>query len=90
MRVHDASEFLEKIEITIAALSHDWQLPRRKGRMRCRFCGIGTYKRSDSFPIVGNLQTGYDRNYLVCDHCGHVESFIWPPHQPPPAWDESN
>ena len=88
-RVHDAGELLQKIEATIAALSHDWQLPGWKLGMRCRFCGIGTYKRSDSYPIVGSLQTGYDRNYFICDHCGHVESFIWPRRQPPPAWTDS-
>ena len=90
MRVHDAGELLVEIETTIAALSHDWQLPGRKRRMRCRFCGIGTYKSTDTFYIAGNTRADQDRNYFVCDHCGHVEWFIWPRRQPPPAWDESN
>ena len=90
MRVHDAGELLAEIETTIAALSHDWQLPGWKRRMRCRFCSIGTYKRTDSFYIAGNTSAEQDRNYFVCDHCGHVEWFIWPHRQPPLAWDESN
>lgn len=90
MKLSDAGEFLREIDTIIAAAMHGCQLPGRKRTMRCRFCGVGTYKRSDSFPIVGNLRTEHDRNYFICDYCGHVESFIWPQRRPPPAWDESN
>ena len=90
IRVHDAGELLAEVDTTIAALSHGCQLPGWKRRMRCRFCGIGTYEKSDNFSIVGNLRTGHERNYFLCGHCGHVESFIWPERRPPPAWDESN
>ena len=34
-------------------------------------CGVGTYKKSASYPIVGNLSTTAARTYYVCDHCGH-------------------
>lgn len=90
-RVHDAGELLAEIETTIATLSHDWQLPGSKRRIRCRFCGIGTYKRIDSVWVMGNVGIGHDRNHfhLICDHCGHVEWFIWLDDQRPPAWDES-
>ena len=59
--------------------------------MRCQFCGVGTYKKSENFPIVGNLSTSVERTYYLCDHCGHLESFIWGGrNNPPPAWEESN
>ena len=89
-RLHDAGELLGEVDATIAALSHGCQLPGKKRTMRCRFCGIGTYKKSDSFPIVANLRTGYERNYFLCGHCGHLESFLWPEGRPPPAWNESH
>lgn len=89
-KLHDASELLKEIDTTIAAVSSGCQVPGSKARLRCRFCGLGTYKKSDNYPIVGNLNTGHERNYFLCGHCGHLESFIWPRSGPPPAWDESN
>ena len=89
-RLHDADELLGEIDTTIAALSQGCQLPGRNRRMQCRFCGIGTYTKSESFPIVGNLGAGQERNYFLCSHCGHLESFIWPRGRLPPAWDESS
>ena len=88
--LHDAGQFLEEVDTVIAALSHGCQLPGRTRKMRCLFCGIGTYDESDSFPIVGNLRTADGRKYFLCSHCGHVESFIWRDGKRPPAWDESN
>ena len=89
-RLHDAGELLGEVDTTIAAVSSGCQVPGLKARMRCRFCGIGTYEKSKNFPIVGNLRTEHSRNYYVCSHCGHVEAFIWPESKPPPAWVESN
>ena len=89
-QLRDASELLAEVDAAIAAVSQGCQVPGRKAKMRCRFCGIGTYVRSDAFPIVGNLSTGHERNYFTCGHCGHVESFIWQREKRPPAWVESN
>ena len=88
-RVHDAGELLAEVDIAIAALSHGCQMPGSNAKMRCRFCGIGTYKKSNNYSIAGNLRTDHERNYFLCDHCGHLESFIWPIPKPPPAWVES-
>lgn len=85
-RLHDANELLGEVDITIAALSNGCQVPGRNVRMRCRFCGIGTYEKSDNFSIMDNVRTGHERNYFVCDYCGHLESFIWLERKPPPAW----
>ena len=89
-RLHDAGELLAEVDTTISALSQGCQLPGGKRTMRCRFCGIGTYKKANSFSIVGNLSTQDKRKYFLCDHCGHLESFIWLVGRPPPAWDESH
>lgn len=87
-RVRDAAELLVEVDSTIAALTSGCQVPTRKTKMRCRFCGIGTYQESKSFPIVGNLHTEYERSYFVCDNCGHLESFVWPRGRLPPAWEK--
>ena len=89
MRLHNADDLLGEVDTAVEALSYGGQLPGRKARMRCRFCGVGTYEKSKSFPVVGNLSTGNERTYYLCDHCGHLESFIWKGN-PPPAWEESN
>ena len=87
--LRDASELLAEVDAAIAAVSHGCQVPGRNAKMRCRFCGIGTYSGVDSFSIVGNLRTNDERNYFTCGHCGHVESFVWPRGKRPPAWAES-
>ena len=90
MEISDAAELLVEIDLTIAALSNGCQIPGWKRKMRCRFCGKGTYKRSDDYPIIGNVRTSHDHNYFVCDHCGHVELFIWRTGNPLPLWDKNN
>ena len=89
-RLHDAGELVREVDTAIAALSSGCQVPGWKAKMRCRVCGIGIYKKSESWPIVANLYTENDRNYFVCGHCGHVELFTWPRGRPPAVWDESN
>ena len=89
-KVNGAAELLAEVDTTISAISSGCQVPGWKRRMRCRFCGIGTYERSESYPIVGNLRTSHDQNYVVCNHCGHVELFVWPSGNPLPAWNEDN
>ena len=73
--LHDAGDLLREVDTTIAALSSGCQVPGWKAKMCCRFCGIGIYKKSESWPIVGNLHTANAHNYFVCGHCGHVELF---------------
>jgi hypothetical protein len=49
--------------------------------IKCRFCGLGTYKRSTnkkgfSVPEAGlQVVTAYYVVAMWCDHCGHIESF---------------
>ena len=90
MILHDSGELLEEVDDAIVALSSGCQLPGFNVTMRCRFCGIGTYKKLNSHPITGNLMTAYERNHFICGHCGHVELFAWPQQHPPRAWDESD
>ena len=88
MRLSDAGELLTEIDHMIAAISNGCQIPGSKRKMRCRFCGIGIYRKSDNYPIVGNLRTSHDHSYFVCDHCGHVELFVWQLGNPLPLWNE--
>ena len=90
IKLRDAGELLGEIDAAIAAVSSGRQLPGRNATMLCQFCGVGTYEKSESYPIVGNLSTTAERTYYLCDHCGHLASFIWGRNNPPPAWKESN
>ena len=90
MGVRDAGELLGEVDSTIAAVSHGCQMPGWGAKMRCRFCGIGTYVRSSTHAITGNENTAYDRTCFVCDHCGHLETFAWPRDRSPPMWEKSN
>ena len=84
----DAGELLKELDTAISAVTRGCQLPGWKRKMRCRFCGIGTYKKSSSHPITGDVSTAHERNHFVCGHCGHVELFVWPRDSDPPAvWD---
>ena len=89
-KIHDAGELVGEVDTAIRAVSSGCQIPGWKAKMWCRFCGIGIYKKSESWPIVGNLHTSHDHNYFVCGHCGHVELFTWSRGRPPAVWDESN
>ena len=89
-RLHDAGELLVEVDTMIAALSHGCQLPGWKAKMRCRFCGVGTYEATSTYAVAGNLGTNHERTYFLCDHCGHLESFLWPIGKPPLAWDKSS
>lgn len=90
MKLRDASELLDEIDTAIAALSHGCQRPGWNRRMRCRFCGIGTYEKTSSHPIAGINPVLYERNYFVCGHCGHLETFVWPPGRLPAVWNAGN
>lgn len=89
-RLHHAGELLKEVDTTIAAVSSGCQLPGWSAKLRCRFCGTGTYEKSRSHAIAGHLPTEYERNYFVCDHCGHADLFVWPLGKPPPVWNESD
>ena len=90
MKSRDAGELLDEIDTTIAALSIGGQVPGWNRRMRCRFCGTGTYEKIDSRAIARPTMTLYERNDFVCGHCGHVETFAWPRDGSPVLWNVSN
>ena len=88
-QLRDASELLAVVDTAIAAVQQGCQIPGRNAKMRCRFCGIGTYVPIQSFPVVGDRSGDHERHYFTCGHCGHLESFIWLRGKRPPAWAES-
>ena len=91
MELRNAAAFLDEIDGVIQALSNGCQLPGWERRMRCRFCGMGVYKKICGYEIAGNLHTAHKRNYFACSHCGHVELFLWPRDgRPPTAWHDSS
>lgn len=90
MRVLNAGELLVEVDSTIAAVSHGCQMPGWEAKMRCRFCGIGTYVNTSTHVLTASLPTEYDRTHFVCDHCGHVEAFAWPRDSSPAMWDRNS
>ena len=93
MKLRDAGELLGEIDTAMASVSSGKQLPGRNAKMRCQFCGVGTYKETRNVDIVGNLSKSADGTYYgtyyLCNHCGHLESFYRWRNQPAPAWEKS-
>ena len=89
MAVDDAGQLLAEVDTAITAVWHGCQLPGLNRKMRCRFCGIGTYESVGNHPVAGNADTLYERTYVICGHCGHLELFAWPRDQPPSIWVEN-
>lgn len=85
----DASALLAEVDKSIQALSTGAVVPTTTGRMRCRFCGVGSYNKAEEFAVSGNSQSGSPRHYYCCDHCGHLEFFVYLGSRTPPAWTES-
>ena len=68
--------------------------------IRCRFCGLGSYKKlgtrrtyyqttlpPDSFPEIGVQMTqGHRLGVLKCDKCGHIQTFSFPEMERTDEW----
>jgi serine/threonine protein kinase len=68
--------------------------------IRCRFCGLGSYKRlgtrrtyyqttlpPDSFPEIGiQIPQGHRMGVLKCDRCGHIQMFSFPEQEKTNEW----
>lgn len=68
--------------------------------IRCRFCGLGSYKRlgtrrtyyqttlpPDSFPEIGiQIPQGHRMGVLKCDRCGHIQMFSFPEQEKTSEW----
>ena len=91
MKLRDAGELLGEIDTAMASVSSGKQLPGRNvKKMRCQFCGLGTYKKAERWDVVGKGGSPtMPQTYYLCDHCGHLESFIWGGKNPAPAWQKS-
>lgn len=90
MELQHAAAFLYDVDSAILALLNGCQLPGWDRRMRCRFCGMGIYEKMSGHAVAGNLHTTHERNYFACNHCGHVELFVWPREgSPPAAWHDN-
>jgi serine/threonine protein kinase len=78
----NAAAMLTLIDQTIDALRRGAQVPSATRAMKCRFCGLGEYRR-DSAP------GGYQHHHgFRCSHCGHLEVFRFLESEPPPAWSD--
>lgn len=76
----NASLMLEEVDLAISAISTGAQLPSVSRLMRCRFCGMGQYRKTSALG-------GYSGTFaLNCPECGHLETFTWPNSEEPPAW----
>jgi serine/threonine protein kinase len=70
--------------------------------IRCRFCGLGSYKKlgnrrhitgyptafpPDSFPEIGvRISAGHRLGVLKCDKCGHIQMFSFPEQEKTDEW----
>ena len=79
----DGSALLVDVDGAIRALKSGGQIPRKGSKLRCRFCGIGTYSSVSDFDSGGFSDPSDRRHFHRCDSCGHVESFLWRKDQSP-------
>lgn len=84
--IPDAGALLNELDVIITAIQAGAVVPSMTGTMRCRFCGVGVYKKANEFAVVGNKQWNFERRYYVCDNCGHLEFFVHTDNKVPPAW----
>ena len=88
-KIPDAGALLADVDSAIRALITGAQVPSATSKMRCRFCGIGSYSKISNFQATGSSTIGQTSNFYACDHCGHLEAFVRLGNQAPPAWNES-
>jgi serine/threonine protein kinase len=75
------SDFRRDLEELTMLVDGDYAPLSPSLRIRCRFCGLGTYQRSKNQPgfSVPEAGIGVAHGYYVvamwCDHCGHIQSF---------------
>jgi len=84
--ITDAGELLHEIDEAIRAMRSGAQVPGAT-KMRCRFCGIGSYAKADNFAAFGNSPGGGPRHFYCCDHCGHLEIFAYLGKKTPPGME---
>ncbi len=84
----DAAALLVEIDLSIQALSAGAVVPTKTARMRCRFCGIGSYQEVANFRAHGDSMHGQDNHYFVCDQCGQLQTFVYLGKQTPLAWKD--
>ena len=72
--IRDAGQMLEEIDVILDALRRGAQVPTFMLPMKCIFCGLGTYFRSDA---------GNDLLFS-CSNCGNMQKFL--SYEQRPAW----
>jgi hypothetical protein len=85
-----ADRLLGEIDEAINAVGSHGRIPSKQRKMRCRFCGLGLYAKTDNFLVSGNLTNGLKlkHEYYVCGNCGHLETFVWRGDTKPGGWAE--
>jgi len=75
------SDFRRGLEELVMLVEGDYAPLLPTLAIKCRFCGLGTYQRSNnklgsSIPEAGiTVSAGHYVVAMWCDHCGHIESF---------------
>jgi serine/threonine protein kinase len=75
------SDLRRRLMEVVALIERDYVPLTRNLRIKCRFCGRGTYQRSGnrpgySVPEAGlSVTSGHDVGAMWCDVCGHIETF---------------
>lgn len=96
------SEVGHAIEETRALVMGDYAPLKPSIGIRCRFCGLGSYRKvgtpryvpgyqtpfpPDNFPELGiRIPAGHRLGVLKCDKCGHIQMFSFPEQQKTAEW----
>jgi serine/threonine protein kinase len=89
MQIANGGELLKEFDRALMALDSGGSIPTSDGKMRCRFCGIGSYSATTTFAATGISNFGHNEEQTklyICDNCGHLDMFVFTGRQTPPGW----
>ena len=88
----DATALLEEVDKVLSMIDRNADLIGENVERPCKVCGIGNYKLliDRNTPRLGNFgidpRSGQTYKMFTCNHCGHVQLFLFIDGKIPPAW----
>jgi len=91
--LRNANDLLAEIDKVLRVIDRDGQLLGDGIKRCCRVCGVGEYERVPDVDIDNSpLRKPAGRQVLrvfTCNHCGHVQTFLFRDQNLLPAWNEA-
>ena len=84
-----ASDLLADVDSALLVIERDGQLLGDGIKRYCRVCGVGEYlPQRDAGNWLYHTPTGQQvLKIFTCNHCGHLQTFLFPDEDLLPAWN---